>query len=399
MNLPRMTRLLVAFALLTAPVPATAQERHFLYLQTDNEQAFYLRIDGETRSSTAAGYLILPRLKDGPVEFVVGFPLRKHPEYRFRIEDLREDRGYALKDFGAKGWGLFDLMSLQVTYGERFARDSVATAAVRPPAPRDPFATVLASAIGDSSLMDAALVVPERITTTPRSPQPVVGDPTTAARKDLRDTAITEGRPLPAPDSRMAGTVPDSPTLVRVRLPEPMPAAVDGAGAQTRPMPATEASRIRKLLDFSDSTGLQVVYADPGEEGGLDTVAVWIPAVRPPADTAAGSIAASLTGRPLRTDCQGMVSVAELGQLRRRMEAIPDEDAKVAAALREFRLRCFTSEQVRSLLVVFLRDEGRYKLLDAAFPRVYDQGAFLDLQSVLRDSYFIHRFRRLVGLQ
>jgi hypothetical protein len=180
-----------------------------------------------------------------------------------------------------------------------------------------------------------------------------------------------------------------------------MAAADNGAAARSGASPATAPSRIRKLLDYADSTGLQVVYADTDAEGRQDTVAVWIPAGTLSEDTAARALdaPATLSGRSPRTDCKGMVSVAELGQLRRRMESIPDEDAKVAAALREFRLRCYTTEQVRSLLVVFFREEGRYKLLDAAFPMIYDPEAFLDLQSVLRDPYFIHRFRRLVGLQ
>lgn len=151
----------------------------------------------------------------------------------------------------------------------------------------------------------------------------------------------------------------------------------------------------KKLLESSDSSGWQIVFSDRNESGGLDTVSVWIPSGRYAAADADGN--GSI--RPDRTDCQGTVSVSELGQLRRRMEAIPDEDSKVASALREFRLRCFTTEQVRSLLVVFFREEGRFKLLDAAYPRIFDPQAFLSLEPVLKDPYFIHRFRKLVGLQ
>lgn len=93
-----------------------------------------------------------------------------------------------------------------------------------------------------------------------------------------------------------------------------------------------------------------------------------------------------------------MVSVKDLGTLRRRMESISDEDAKVAAALREFKLSCFTTEQVRSLLVVFFREEGRYKLIDAAYPHVYDPGNYDVFLPLLKDPYFIHRFRKLTGV-
>jgi hypothetical protein len=76
------------------------------------------------------------------------------------------------------------------------------------------------------------------------------------------------------------------------------------------------------------------------------------------------------------------------------MEALADEDAKVALALRSFRESCYSTEQVRSLLVVFGREEGRFKLLDAAYPYVTDPSKFPELESVLKDSYFIYRFRK-----
>jgi hypothetical protein len=76
------------------------------------------------------------------------------------------------------------------------------------------------------------------------------------------------------------------------------------------------------------------------------------------------------------------------------MEMLSDEDAKVSMALRSFRETCFSTEQVRNLLLVFGREEGRFKLLDAAYPFVSDPSRFPELESVLKDSYFIYRFRK-----
>jgi hypothetical protein len=76
------------------------------------------------------------------------------------------------------------------------------------------------------------------------------------------------------------------------------------------------------------------------------------------------------------------------------METVVDEDAKVGLALRSFREVCFNAEQIRSLLVVFGREEGRFKLLDAAYSYVADPSRFSELESVLKDPYFIYRFRK-----
>lgn len=469
-----MTRFLASLVLLTVVFPALAQERHFLYIQADNEQAFYLKVAGETRSSTPAGYMILPRLADSTLEFVVGFPMRKFPEYSFRVDGIDKDRGYALKDFGTKGWGLFDMQSMEVSMGKPITKGDPVVKSAPIVAVRDSFATILASVVGDSAVLNASLIV-KRSEVEPKpaitatagadsgksasaipTPTPVRGldsaraippagrimppVPSRPPSTDSASEAAKAGIPkAPVPAEKPSPKKIDSVGTVRMTLPETLPdrvrtstkdslsASTPNAAATTlrqdsaaftrnvKPAPADTSAAMRvqtakapdappkplfvaetkRLLEFSDSSGWQIVFSDRDERGGLDTVSVWIPSGRyaTAGDAGNGSL------RPERTDCQGMVSVSELGQLRRRMEAIPDEDAKVAAALREFRLRCFTTEQVRSLLVVFFREEGRFKLLDAAFPRIFDPQTFLSLESVLKDPYFIHRFRKLVGLQ
>jgi hypothetical protein len=479
-----MRRFLASVALLTALNSAMAQDRHFLYLQADNEQAFYLKISGETRSSTPAGYMILPRLTDDTLEFVVGFPLRKYPEYRFRLDGFDRDRGYALKDFGEKGWGLFDMQSMEVSMGKPVGPDIAKGRPAPIVAVRDSFASVLASVVDDSAVMDASLIVrksdiepgkvenpgstKDSLQTPASGVQPVVkgstpdtarsvavkgagnnpvgraavpstdsassaqktvlrppgGDTAARAKPDtvavgmvrlkLPDPPRQVGKPPPMDSLRLPLSVEDSGTMKGVDSSRAVTAtgsamepvlrnpSISSPSAPTPPKGSIVVRETLKLLEYSDSSGMQLVFSDRDEEGRLDTVSLWMPAgdafTGNPA-TNGGEKGKTLTsGRPDRTDCPGMVSTGELGQLRRRMEAIPDEDAKVAAALREFRLRCFTTEQVRSLLVVFFREEGRYKLLDAAYPRVFDPQAFLALEQVLRDPYFIHRFRRLVGL-
>ena len=467
-----MTRFLAFLALLTATSPALAQERHFLYLQADNEQAFYLKVAGETRSSTSTGYLILPRLVDSTLEFVIGFPMRKYPEYSFRVGGIVRDRGYALKDFGAKGWGLFDMQSMEVSMGKPASNGDPLVK--KPPilAVTDSFATMLASVVGDSAVLDASLIVKQSeiepkpaISQTARADSGMAPPPSAKQRRSVDSvrsiTVLSERKPSvqpssPNPDTATMATkagasqiLPpsagpsttrnDSVGTVRMTLPETLPvrtvaaekdtlsASLPNASVTSLRQDTVAVTRIRKsspvdttaavpiqagrpsesvsrpvftsvtkkLLEYSDSSGWQIVFTDRDERGSLDTVSVWIPSTSFLSPGVGGK---GLT-RPERTDCQGKVSVSELGQLRRRMEAIPDEDAKVAAALREFRLRCFTTEQVRSLLVVFFREEGRFKLLDAAYPRIFDPQAFLALEPVLKDPYFIYRFRKMVGLQ
>ena len=91
-----------------------SQKVYFIYLQTEGEQAFYVKMDAKVHSSSASGYLILSKLRDSTYSFTVGFPQNKWPEQNFSVAINKKDHGYLLKNFGEKGWGLFDLQTLAV---------------------------------------------------------------------------------------------------------------------------------------------------------------------------------------------------------------------------------------------------------------------------------------------
>lgn len=93
---------------------ASAQRNNFLYIQTDNKQAFYVRANGKVHSSTRAGYLVIPQLADTTYTLHIGFPKNDQPEHSFQYEVHGKDQGFVLKNFGGSDWGLFNLQTLQV---------------------------------------------------------------------------------------------------------------------------------------------------------------------------------------------------------------------------------------------------------------------------------------------
>ncbi len=50
-----------------------AQQNHFVYIQADNQQPFYVKYDGKNYSSTSIGYLILPKLTNGILPYRLVF--------------------------------------------------------------------------------------------------------------------------------------------------------------------------------------------------------------------------------------------------------------------------------------------------------------------------------------
>ncbi|MEO7766014.1 MAG: hypothetical protein ABIS01_01265, partial [Ferruginibacter sp.] len=42
-----------------------AQQNHFIYVQTENRQPFYVKVNSKLYSSSATGYLVVAKLKEG----------------------------------------------------------------------------------------------------------------------------------------------------------------------------------------------------------------------------------------------------------------------------------------------------------------------------------------------
>jgi len=71
-KISRLVSLFIACALFMSS--AFAQLNHFIYLQTDNQQPFYIKYNNRIISSSAACYYILPKLKDASIACALCFP-------------------------------------------------------------------------------------------------------------------------------------------------------------------------------------------------------------------------------------------------------------------------------------------------------------------------------------
>jgi hypothetical protein len=146
-----MKRLLCSLLLFFSVATAFSQKVYFVYLQTDNEQPFYVRINEKVYSSTASGYLILSKLKDSTYNFKVGFPQEKWPVQSFKVNMGGKDKGFQLKNFPEKGWGLIDLQTLSIQMSAEGSQDKTSQA---DDYKVSPFTAVLSIAANDPSLRE-----------------------------------------------------------------------------------------------------------------------------------------------------------------------------------------------------------------------------------------------------
>lgn len=107
---------------------AFAQTRvnHFIYIQSEIKEPFFVMLNGANYSSSPSGYLILAKLQNGPISFTIGFARDKYPEQKFFYVIADKDLGFSLKLNGNKQWELFNLQDFTtITEGQKPTTASV----------------------------------------------------------------------------------------------------------------------------------------------------------------------------------------------------------------------------------------------------------------------------------
>ncbi|MEO8820396.1 MAG: DUF4476 domain-containing protein [Ginsengibacter sp.] len=249
--------LIIAFAF-----TASAQQDHFVYLQTDNGKPFYIKINKKILSSSFEGYVIIPNVTNGVYQFKVGFPKNEYPEEEFALTINDKNEGYLIKHFDDNGLQLFNLETLALVSG---SHETTNVAVAMPDSAKNevnPFTQMLANVVKDSSILQNHQAVLENI---PKS-----------VDTSLANTTISSSETSNKTDSLNGGNNASSTAT------NPVDSAVANT-AEILPVSKTDSSVIivgkspvSKLLSMQNEDGWQMMYAD-SSDNKLDTVLVYIP--------------------------------------------------------------------------------------------------------------------------
>ena len=404
---------LLLFAIMMMGLQAYSQLNHFIYLQTDNQQPFYIKYNNRIYSSSAAGYLIISKLSDGPVNFTVGFPKSDLPELQFQSVIEKVDKGYLIKNFGEKGWALYDLQNSTVTY------TSVATGSKtnetivnkNQQAADDPFANMLSKITQDSTVKNVTVMKQEKPVVD--NPKPIVS-PVSNVQQEVKDSVKTAITQQPVSTTEAAATEPE--WVVPAR------------------------SSVKQIRRFDSKEGSDFVFEIGEVDGQKDTIRLFIEK-----DTSALSTSTLINSenkpdtiqavhekvniqvdsplikkeeprneevkqpvvveqKPIvktlpNSNCKAIATEDDFIKLRRKMANESKEDEMVNEAKKVFKTKCFSTAQLKNLAVLFLKDEGRYRFYDAAMLYVTDFSKFKDLSETIQDEYYKKRFLALLPNQ
>lgn len=359
---------LFVFLFFVLAMLANAQKKHFIYIQAEDKQPFYVMLNNKNYSSTMNGYLVIPKLKNGRYFFTAGFPKDLYPEQKFSCVVEDKDLGYSLKRFGDKGWGLFDYVS---------------------------FKTIMANPTDwekDKAVYDTVKLntdeasVPDQTKPVPKPTPSTLVSTETNSQTGKVDTAPTETTKANTGASNMSSQAnSDNTTLAQ-------PASI---------APAQGRLHVSKTYEKGNSQGIDQVYVDymPNRN---DTITIFIPYAdqvagndQKPAinvDTTKHNVVGN--SNQYNRSCVHLVTDEEYARIRRQMSYETTDDRMIVSARRSLKNKCVTTEQVKSLGLLFLSEQNRYKFFVAAKPFIYDVFNYSSLETEFKVSNMIDQFRK-----
>lgn len=434
-----MNKFVLCLSFFIVSLAASAQKVYFIYIQSEQEQPFFVKMNEKVYSSTAAGYLILSKLHDSTYHFTIGFPNEKFPEQKFSVVMSRKDHGYLLKNFGEKGWGLFNLQTLAVQMAEGDKKTSLIR--TEKMAEVTPFTDILARAADDSTLRERPVIVKteekkpvETVKTTPEPPPATTRAPEIKKEEPvvtIKDTPTTTQPETAVVNTAVPNTTPKDNTTAAKEEPKEQIKEPPLVQEQLKEA-AYKRSVVIRQSESSTADGLSLTFIDEAYNGTKDTIQIIIPPAKPavaevkaapvqerkflditsdkkedeqPAKPVSDTPAVVTISNPVATEtmaapklsnnCREQAGDKDFMALRKKMAAEDDDDDMVDQARQYFRKKCFTTAQLKNLSVLFLDDLGKYKFLEASYLFVSDKDNFPSLQSELKNEYYLNRFKEL----
>jgi hypothetical protein len=394
-------------------------------------------MDGKIHSSTASGYLILPKLHDSTYSFSVGFPHGKWPESNFSVAIAKKDQGYLLKNFKDQGWGLFNLQTLAVQMSATTAVKKEVVAA-QDNQPVSPFTEILSKAADDPSLKEKpAPTKPEEKKPESSVQEVVKKEEPKVEGKETAPSSIAQAQPqikkeetkVETKEPVVSSTI-QTPVSVPVAKPEEPKAEAKESSVAVDPVklsePEYKKSSVTKKSESSTTEGFGLTFLDTRQDGKTDTIRVLIPEpkalVDAPKETPKEEkkfldIASNPASpakeeekkaevKPVVTEtapigtskssCSATADENDFFKLRKLMAAAENDDDMLSEARKYFKTKCFTVAQIKNLSTLFLNDEGKYRFFDTAYLFTSDVTNFASMQAELKEEYYINRFRAML---
>ena len=400
-------KFLLFFLLVSSAVKS--QSTHFIYIQTEDKQAFYAKTTDHIYSSSDVGYLVIPKLAEGNFAFTIGFPKNLWPSINYNLEINQKDLGFQLKKVDTATWALYNFQTSELV--SALENNQVQPGYVQ--ITNDEFSNVLA-----------------QVSNTPSINQRRINNDTTSEVK--KDSAIITAKSNQVPVNNEIAIVKD--TIVAIKqAPAVIAAQTETAIKAVEALPAL--TPIKNELTILDESGRSLKYIIY-EADKIDTVLLFIsyndksinkelPIVAKVQENPQSiEVTIKVTEKeepkiqeqlvtnenPVSTDslsavvgvistnksCNFLAEEKDFIRLRRLMTSEDTEDKMIDIAKNGFLARCYTTEQIKNLAVLFLKEDTRLIFLQASYPYSSDPYNFNGLQNLLTEERNIISFKSML---
>ena len=501
--LGRMKKILTSLIFSVSCFLVNAQQNRFIYLQSENRQPFFVKLDNKTLNSYPLGYLIIPKLDDGLYSLVIGFP-ESNNEQEFNCSIKNKDVGFIIKNAGEKQWQLLNVQTLSVI----IPGDIVTKPVIAYEKETDPFSTMLANVVHDSTILrkdvnkeilaekskeqnqkdsannivsnnDVAIAKPDNTLMSDSAKKDIAKEipsvkPDKQDQKDTIKTIVSNTDvAVTKPDSTLMSDSSKKDIAKEILLEKPNEKSqIDTSDsiATTRDVWTSKLDKIeitktekiniskdsgysinpnndivllrsviKRKLKKSNKDGIEMIYVD--DYGNTkDTIRIFIPSDKKKQNDEEIKITEPVVTSPvtqpviqpdnkqnvsdkpdnkisepekeiikptvkepvfinspmINSDCKNFATEEDFLKVRKKMVTENNDDGMIKAAKKFLKSKCFTTEQIKNLSVLFLKDEGKYMFFDAAYPFASDSDQYYTLEKQLSDAYYITRFKAMI---
>jgi len=364
-NVNSIKKMGLFFLLIIFSTSVSAQNAHFLYIQSDNSQAFYVRLNNKVFSSSDVGFLIIPKLQPGKLSVIIGFPKNKWNALNYDVVVENKDLSFQLKKVDSSNWELYDEQIKQALLKNKIDQQNDLMEINN-----DEFSNVLAE-----------------VSENPKIKQ---------SRKSIQ---VTDSSSLKL-ETKTNVVEPMDTNAIAVNIPQ------TEKNRNRRSERKKEKQIIQKDFSYVDSTGNLIKYVI-SEEGKNDTVSIFIPFATvvkndkniPQQIAAVEKVQIDKTDLPkenaVKSPTINLATEKDFLQLRKQMILEESEDLMIDIAEKAFEKTAYSTEMVKNLAVLFLKEKNKLTFLTRVYKYVSDKQNFNALSTLLTEETSLRQFNHL----
>lgn len=327
---------------------SNANSQHYFLIESKSLQPFYLKLADTIYSSSGEGFMIVPQNMEKKLSCTIGFPKNKYPEIRFELDSMDRDRGFYLKQFAGKGWGLFDRTNMEVIFGMFSGLVESSAGSGLPKAGENEFATMLSEVTGDVTILERLILPPN------------------VKAADILDKKVFE----------------KNKTIAIIKVVK-----------EVIEKPSTISAIKELVVDTLNNGRLQMRYLDSVGQGVMDTIMLQIDLNQdfekksPKLDSPIILPNSCLLTAANKSDLEG---------IQRKLLGFKDGKDQLNYLKKAYSNKCFTTNQTQEISWFLSNESVRLGFYELAIPLLSDRHYIMKLQEGLMEEENVKAFKELV---